>query len=86
MREFFRKIEEMSEEEFYFTVLCMVGITHEFSAMASRGAKALSQDEKERLRRNLEDLGAPSNMTDEDMKLVCRGISRRIFGVKKIWA
>ena len=80
MKTFFEKIKQMPEDDFYHTVLCVVGISHEFSAMANWGGKTLDLDAKERLRKNLEYLGAPPNMTDEDMKLACRWISRRIFG------
>lgn len=84
MREFFEKIKHMSEDEFYMTVFPIVGVSHELSKVICNGVGLLKPEEKERLVNKLVYLGAPDEMTDEEVRNVCRYISKRIFGTPRV--
>lgn len=84
MREFFEKLKNMPEDEFYETIFPIVGVSHELSKVVCGGVSLLKQDEKERLVSRLEYFGAPKKMSDENLRNVCRYIAKRIFGTPRV--
>lgn len=84
MREFFQKMLNMPEDEFYRTVFPMVGVSHELSKVVCGGVSLLKQEEKERLVGKLVYLGAPKKMSNDDIRNACRYIAKRIFGTPRV--
>lgn len=74
MEQFYKVLDEMSEEDFYERVIQGIGKSHEMSKVIAGGIGLLKPEEKEHLIEMLRDLGAP-DMNDNDIKKICCYIS-----------
>ena len=62
-------ILEMPKEKFREIFIRNIGQTRSFGALVSRGAKNIFPEEKQEVRKKLNDVGIPFSMTESDEKL-----------------